>query len=216
MLTPRLLIRILSILIAILVLAGIVLGFLLFQAQAGTADHRAEATDSSAADVGTGIDPGATPEETTAEAAPDTPTLTTPATSEAPSPSSPQAPSPTSNTPDAAADAGDPMPVGLSSNGWSDNAATSCGSGESLVFAGRGGGNWVTICSSGGTLNYRGDVFDGVLSAAVDQAASNPGAGYFSVPAAPHTIVINESGLAVRDGSTTVSEAGFSESYLAN
>ncbi len=212
MLAPRTLTRVLSILIVILLLIGIVLGFLLFQARAGIDEHRAAATDSSETAASADLDPAEISPETAVENAPATPA----STSADSAPSSSPAPSPTSSASTANPPADAPLPVGLSSNGWNDNAATSCGSGESLVFAGRGGGNWVTVCSSGGTLNYRGDVFDGVLSATVDQSASNPDAGYFSVPAAPHTIVINKSGLVVRDGSTTVSQAGFSESYLAN
>lgn len=211
MLTPKTLSRVLSFILALLVIAAIALGVLLLQARASVGEHQAAPTDAGAAAEATDVAVETTPQ--TEEAQPATVTSTKAAPAPAVTTTVTQEQSPSSNS---GSNSDSSMPAGMNSRGWNDNAATSCGSGESLVYAGRGGGNWVTVCSTGSTLTYRGDVFDGVLSAEVDRSASNASAAHFSIPASPHTIVIHEDELNVYDGGTVVSGASFSETYLAD
>lgn len=200
MLTPRLVSQLLTALIVLLALTAAFFTVMLLQARSGVADHQAsptrhtaEAAPASSAESAAQGSAQAQPQTQAQPQVVQTATVTQPA----PAPS-----------------ASSSLPAGLTASGWSDNSTTRCGGGETLRYAGRGGGNWVTVCSSGGSMTYRGNVFDGSLTRAVDAGDSNPGAGQFTVPADPSTIVIDGSNLYVYQGGDVVSNAYFSETYI--
>lgn len=193
MLTPRLASRLIIALIVLLAMVAAAFTAILLQARSSVSDNLAAPTRHTVEAALSSSSESAPQVTETRSQAPQTTTVAQPAPSTSASSS---------------------LPAGLTASGWSDNSTTRCAGGETLQYAGRGGGNWVTVCSSGSALTYRGNVFDGSLTRAVDVSQSSPSAGQFTVPADPSTIVINGSNLAVYQDGEVVSTAYFSETFI--
>ncbi|WP_279192726.1 hypothetical protein [Corynebacterium stationis] len=104
--------------------------------------------------------------------------------------------------------------AGLTSSGWSDNAATRCDSTQNLVYAGRDSDAWITVCESDGQMTYKSDIFGGTLTATVDQSRSNPARGEFYVDASPSIIQVVGGGVEVFQGGTLVAEKNFPSAWV--
>lgn len=120
------------------------------------------------------------------------------------------APSPADNFPAEA------RAAGLTATGWSDNAVTRCGAGESLVYAGRGTDAWVTVCAAGGGMTYRSDVFGGTLNMPVDRHRSNPANGSFTIPASPALIQVEGDQVLVYQDGRLVNSKNLPNAWLIN
>lgn len=103
---------------------------------------------------------------------------------------------------------------GVTARGWADNASVNCASGETLIYAARGEAAWVTVCSGGGSQTYRSDIFGGTLTAPVVPGQSNPATGYFTVNAAPATIVVRGAGLTVEQDGQVISAAALPVAWV--
>lgn len=103
---------------------------------------------------------------------------------------------------------------GVTARGWVDNSSVNCASGETLIYAARGEDAWVTVCSSGANQTYRSNIFGGTLTAPVVRGQSNPAAGYFTVNAAPATIIVRGAGLTVEQDGQVISSAALPVAWV--
>lgn len=195
--------RILGIIVALLAVVAVALGGLVFyqstielSSYKPTGPASGEAVTSSA-DASTG---DADPDEKPADEEPEAPaTVTT--TESAP------------KRQDEQDEKEQPSAPGLGDSGWSANASTRCGAGETLQFAGqRGGQDFVTLCEgSDGGLTYRGDVFGGQLQSTAVGDDTSISSQYASVAADPAVIVIDGEQLRVEQSGAVVNSLTFDE-----
>lgn len=205
--TAQVLTRLLAAVVVVLSLVAVVLGAVLYyQSSIELQAHRASGPAPGASGTGeedpeeddgaAEEDPSASAQET--ESAPPVRTVTEVVT---------PTPAPSEN------ERREPDTAGLTANGWSGNSATRCAAGETLVFAGRGGGDHATLCQSGGELIYRGDVFGGQLRRAADVDRTSISGRYAVIPADPATIVIDGSRLTVRQNGAEANSVNFTEHW---
>lgn len=189
--------RILGIIVALLAVAAVALGGLVFYQSSielssykPTGPASGEAVTSSA-DAPTG---DADPDQSEEPAAPATVTKT-------------------ESAPEQQDEAEKPAASGLDESGWNASASTRCGAGETLQFAGqRGGQDFVTLCEgSDGGLTYRGDVFGGQLQSTAVGDDTSISSQYASVAADPAVIVIDGEQLRVEQGGAVVNSLTFDE-----